>query len=232
MHRVRGRTDVPYGTCVAGMSAVRKPFRREGEDLRRRALVEATLTCIATLGMEGTTVREIAVKAGVTAGLIRHYFSSKDELVLAAYSHYVEQMAGQSRDAVNSASPDPLAQLAAFVRANLSEPVVDQTNLALWAGFIKTVRTSPAMGAIHLEGYYGYRADAEHLISAAFADVNRETTATDLRHLGIALNAIIDGLWLEGSMAPGEFADGELSKIGIASASALLGLNLEIAGLA
>lgn len=223
---------MPDRSGVAGMSAVRKPFRREGEDLRRRALVEATLACIATLGMEGTTVREIAIRAGVTAGLIRHYFASKDELVLAAYSHYVEKMARRSREAVNDGPPDPLLRLALFVRTNLSAAAVDQTNLALWAGFIKTVRTSPAMAAIHLGGYTGYRADAESLIGAAFAFIKRRTTANELRRLGIALNAIIDGLWLEGSIAPGEFADGELTTIGIASASALLGINLENAGLA
>ena len=231
MHCLRGRANLPDRSGVAGMSAARKPFRREGEDQRRRTLVEATLTCIATLGMEGTTVREIAIKAGVTPGLIRHYFLSKDDLVLAAYSHYVDQMARQSREAVGSAAPDPLSKLAAFVRANLSAPVVDQTNLALWAGFIKTVRTSPATAAIHLEGYSGYRTDAENLICAAFAHIKRETTASDLRHLAILLNAIIDGLWLEGSLAPGEFADGELATIGIAGTSALLGLNLAKAGL-
>ena len=166
------------------MSAVRKPFRREGEDLRRRALVEATLTCIATLGMEGTTVREIAIKAGVTAGLIRHYFSSKDELVLAAYSHYVDQMASQSRDAVNIARPDPLSQLAAFVRANLSEPVVDQTNLALWAGFIKTVRTNPAMGAIHLQGYNGYRGRGDgRMLIARIDQVRQQIRQLDRRNI-------------------------------------------------
>ncbi|MGB8818698.1 MAG: TetR family transcriptional regulator, partial [Rhizobiaceae bacterium] len=122
---------MPDRTCVAGMNAQRKSFRREGEDFRRRELVEATLTCIATLGMERTTVREIAIKAGVTAGLIRHYFSSKEELVLAAYSHYVGQMAAQSRQTVENASSDPLTRLAAFVRTNLSAPVVDQTNLSL-----------------------------------------------------------------------------------------------------
>jgi TetR/AcrR family transcriptional regulator, transcriptional repressor of bet genes len=209
------------------MNAQRKSFRREGEDFRRRELVEATLTCIATLGMERTTVREIAIKAGVTAGLIRHYFSTKDELVLAAYSQYVAAMAAQSREAVESASPDPLHRLAAFVRANLSAPVVDQTNLSLWAGFIETIRTNSEMATIHLEGYHGYRSDAETLIRAAYAHENRNIPPEKLRGMGIALNAIIDGLWLEGSMSPGEFAEGELAQIGLTAASALLGIDLQ-----
>ncbi len=213
------------------MSAQRKPFRREGEDTRRRELVEATLACIATLGMERTTVREIAIKAGVTAGLIRHYFVSKEELVLAAYAHYVATMAKQSRETVAGISPEPLTRLATFVKTNLSAPVVDQTNLSLWASFIETVRTNPAMAAIHLEGYRGYRTDAEMLIKAAFKTAKRISAPNELRRLGIALNAVIDGLWLEGSMSPGEFVEGELAQIGLRSASALLGLDLQKADL-
>ena len=51
---------------MAGMTA-RRSFTREGEDQRRQDLVDATLTCIATLGIERTTVREIANDRSRTA---------------------------------------------------------------------------------------------------------------------------------------------------------------------
>jgi AcrR family transcriptional regulator len=208
----------------------RKPFRREGEDVRRAELVSATLSSIASLGMEHTTVREIAIKAGVTPGLIRHYFSSKDELVLAAYEHYIEMLSDHSRHAVSSAAADPAARLAAFVTANLSAPIVDQNNLALWAGFIDGIRFSGQMAQVHQSGYMAYRRDAEQLIDEAYVAAGRTITPSELRRLGIALNAILDGLWLEGSLSPEEFGEGELSRIGMEAASALLGLNLQTYG--
>jgi TetR/AcrR family transcriptional regulator, transcriptional repressor of bet genes len=212
------------------MNAARKTFRREGEDVRRIELVKATLSCIATLGMERTTVREIAIKAGVTPGLIRHYFTCKDELVLAAYSAYVESLSVRSRHCVANAANDPVARLSAFITANLSAPIVDQTNLSLWAGFIEAARMSTAMAEVHRAGYLNYRHDAEELISNALSARARAISAQALRRLGIALNAIIDGLWLEGSMSPEEFERGELAHIGIETVSALLGINLEIDG--
>lgn len=210
------------------MTIARKTFRREGEDIRRTELVQATLACIAQLGMEGTTVREIAIKAGVTPGLIRHYFTSKDDLVLAAYVDYVNRISERSREAVAHAIDEPIVRLSTFITANLSAPIVDRANLSLWAGFIEAVRFSKAMAEVHREGYMDYRNDAETLIANALKAQGRNVTKSVLRRHGIALNAIIDGLWLEGSISPEEFEPGELAQIGIDLASAMLGINLKI----
>jgi len=212
------------------MNSVRKTFRREGEDQRRRELVEATLACIAALGLEHTTVREIAVRAGVTPGLIRHYFAGKDELVLAAYHWHVESMASASQLAIASAGDDPVAQLAAFVSGNLSPPILDPANLSLWAAFITTVRTDALMADVHGEGYGRYRIEAERLLKQAAAATGRQFSPTQIRNLGIAVNAIIDGLWLEGSMAGAEFRHGELAEIGLAAVSSLTGIALNTNG--
>ena len=50
----------------------RRTFHRAPEAERRHDLIEATLDCIAEYGLEGATVRQIAIKAGVTAGFICH----------------------------------------------------------------------------------------------------------------------------------------------------------------
>jgi TetR/AcrR family transcriptional regulator, transcriptional repressor of bet genes len=230
VYRMRRRTDLPHRPDLARMTIARKAFRREGEDIRRTELVQATLSCIAQLGMERTTVREIAIKAGVTPGLIRHYFTSKDDLVLAAYIDYVGRLSEQSREAVANAIEEPTARLSTFIAANLSVPIVDRTNLSLWAGFIEAVRFSKGMAEVHRDGYMDYRNDAETLISNALKAQRRIVTKPLLRRYGIALNAIIDGLWLEGSISPEEFQPGELAQIGIDLASALLGINLKING--
>ncbi len=47
-----------------------------------------------------------------------------------------------------------------------------------------------------------------------------------LRSQAIACNAVIDGLWLAGSMLPESFHPGELEQIGLASVGAILGLDL------
>lgn len=208
------------------MNTERKTFRREGEDQRRRELVDATLACIAELGMERATSREIAIRAGVTPGLIRHYFSGKDELVLAAYRRHIEELAAYAEKAVEEAGNDPVARLSALIVGTLTSPVVDQINLSLWAGFIEMVRTNAAMAEVHREGYQHYRRLSEALIGDALDAEKRKTSKAERERLGIMLNALIDGLWLEGSLSPGEFKDGSLAAIGLEAASAITGITL------
>ena len=66
------------------MKAARRLYRREGEESRRAALIAATQSLVAEGGPEAATVRAIAARAGVTVGLIRHYFQSKEELIRAS----------------------------------------------------------------------------------------------------------------------------------------------------
>ena len=171
-------------------------------------------------------MREIAIRAGVTPGLIRHYFSGKDELVLAAYRRHVEELAVYAEKAVEAVGNDPVARLSALIVGTLTSPVVDQTNLSLWAGFIETVRTNEAMADVHREGYQHYRKLSEALVGNALEAEGQKISKAERERLGIMLNALIDGLWLEGSLSPAEFRDGSLAAIGLEAASALIGIKL------
>lgn len=208
------------------MSEPRRKFRREGEDRRRQDLIEATLDCVSDKGIKGATLRAIALRAGVTAGLIRHYFPGKDELMQAAYRATVSLMTEQALAALADAPQDPVARLAVFVRANLAPPVVDPRVFTLWAGFIGLVHTDAAMAAVHREGYLDFRGEAEALLASAFAAHGKSLAGGELRRFAIALNAIIDGLWLEGCLAADLFASGELAETGLDAVEALTGLPL------
>ncbi|OBK04295.1 hypothetical protein A5746_13520 [Mycolicibacterium conceptionense] len=48
---------------------------------------DAALRCFATGGISGTTMRTIAEAAGVSHGLLRHHFGSKDGLIAAVDDH-------------------------------------------------------------------------------------------------------------------------------------------------
>jgi TetR/AcrR family transcriptional repressor of bet genes len=204
------------------MSADRRPYRRESEETRREALIAAALDLVAIGGPQAATVRAIADRAGVTPGLIRHYFSSKEELTRAAYRRLMERMTHDSAGTLLGAELGPKARLAAFVSASLTPPVVDPLRLGLWAGFLNTLRSDPDMRSVHEQGYRTYRDILETLIAA----LPRTVSADQCRRDAIACNAVIDGLWLEGSALPDGFAAGELESIGLAAVSAILNIDL------
>ena len=205
------------------MSTDRRPYRREPEEARREALIEAALELVALGGPQAATVRAIAARAGVTPGLIRHYFATKEELTRAAYRRFVQMLTDDSTAALRDAGPSPTARLAAFVAASLRPPVVDAHRLGLWAGFLNTLRSDPEMRQIHEQGYRAYRDILEGLIAA----LPRKASPDQCHRDAVACNAVIDGLWLEGSALPQGFASGELQAIGLAAVSAILNLNLK-----
>ncbi|MES2142870.1 MAG: TetR family transcriptional regulator C-terminal domain-containing protein [Pseudomonadota bacterium] len=200
----------------------RRTYRREPEEKRREALIAAALELVAEGGPKAATVRAIAERAGVTAGLIRHYFVSKDDLSQAAYRALMDRMTDDTGHMLDGVPPDPVMRLAVFVSATLRPPVVDGKAVGLWAGFIHQVRSDPALLAVHETSYLRFR-DA---LQALIADLPRAADAGQLRREAIACNAVIDGLWLEGSVLPDTFGPGEIERIGLISVGALLGVNL------
>ena len=208
------------------MSESAPTFRREPAEKRKEALVIATLALIAEGGVRSATVRAIAARAEVTQGLIRHYFASKEDLVMAAYEYHMSVLTNQTAASIPVETRSYRASLASFVEASLKPPVVDPGAVSLWAGFLNKVREDTRMQAIHVHTYCDFRNRLELLIADALAEAQRPTTSEELRRLAIACNALIDGLWMEGGALPGAFEPGELPQIGLRSVSAIIGLEL------
>ena len=204
------------------MQPSRRLYRRESEENRRSALIAATQELVAEGGPEAATVRAIAERAGVTPGLIRHYFQSKDELNRAAYRSLMDGMTAKGSDAIEGVGAAPEERLVAFIAASLRPPVLDAGAVVLWAGYMHKVRSDPELMAVHEAAYLAYRDTLQKLIEL----VPRETRPGQTRREAIACNALIDGLWVEGSLLSATFAPGEVISIGIQSAGAILGVDL------
>ncbi|MBB4122507.1 TetR/AcrR family transcriptional regulator [Martelella radicis] len=205
----------------------RKPFRRASDAERRADLIEAMLDCIAEGGIQNATVREVADRAGVSGGLIRHYFATKEQLLHAAYRQTMAAMTEISAEAGMADGKSARQKLAGFVAACLMPPMIDARRLSLWAAFIAMARIDPAMGAIHRESYLEYRTLIERLLAGAFHEAGRNVDDADIRRLAIEINAVLDGLWLEGSLAGDIFEDRELLKAGLHSVGSITGLRLD-----
>ena len=204
----------------------RRSFHHESVEVRRQDLIAATLDAIAESGLRGATVREIADRAGVTPGLIRHYFTSKELLFQAAYRAVMNTMFETASTAADEDASDAVNQLRTFVLANFKPPIIDPRNLSLWATFISQITVDEALAAIHREGYLAFRDRLEAYIAAALEQDGRGLAPGELRYLAIAINGLMDGLWLEGSMAADMFGEGELAHVALSSVERLLGISL------
>jgi len=203
---------------------IRRRFQRVGEETRRSDLIEATLDLIAEGGPQAATVRAIARRAGVTPGLIRHYFATKEDLVAAAHESLMTGLTEASAARLDDLPDDPLARLAGFVANAVSPPVTDPRAVALWAASMQLVPRDAAMRKVHEATYLGFRNRLQGMIGAALTAAGRGDE--DTRTLAIAGNAILDGLWIEAGALPDHFQQEELKSIAIKAFSRLLELTL------
>ncbi|MCP1470799.1 AcrR family transcriptional regulator [Sphingobium sp. OAS761] len=171
----------------------RARFVRETPDVRRQTLINATARCLAEKGAGGTSVRAICARAGVSSGLLTHYFDGVDALIAATYADVGAKVSTAISAAIDAAGNDPKARLRACLLANFRPPILDPDLLATWIAFWSLIKTDPRMAAIHTDVYGETRTQLEDLLRRAAPAM----TEAQVRVAAISLTALVDGLWLE-----------------------------------
>ncbi|MFF0269390.1 TetR/AcrR family transcriptional regulator [Kribbella sp. NPDC004536] len=86
--------------------------RRVGDLTARARIRDAALRLFGERGIEGASIRDIAAEAGVSSGLVRHHFGSKESLREACDDYARERMLEVSAELATSAGVaalDPVA---------------------------------------------------------------------------------------------------------------------------
>lgn len=201
----------------------RRAFHREPEAVRQQDLIAATLDSIAELGLAGATVREVALRAGVTPGLIRRYFDNKERLVTAAYRQFIAELIAAAEAGCGNGSA--LSRLAGLVRASVTAPIADGRTLSIWASFIGTVHSDPVMAEVHREGYQAFRDLIERLVGEAMAEQGTRLSKQQVLQKAIVINALLDGLWIEISMGGDDFSKLDVVQIALDCVATVLGID-------
>ncbi|HET8691328.1 MAG TPA: TetR family transcriptional regulator C-terminal domain-containing protein [Steroidobacteraceae bacterium] len=186
------------------MSAARQPrYERQVAADRREALVDAAIESLKRWGHEGLSVRRIAAEAGVSIGLINHYFPNKDGLVAESYRAFSRRLAKSFEAAVERAPPDPRSRLRAYFDAFFSSPNLDPQVLTAWVVYWSLVQVSPEMRAVHQEESGGYGDVLGRLLADLARERGRAPPDSDLTVTGLV--ALLDGLWLKFCLDPGSY---------------------------
>src|SRR5919112_5471124 len=70
---------------------------------RRELLADALMRLAARHGLDGVSLRHVAAEAGVSTGMVQHYFRTKDEMMTFALGMVMERI----RDRSQAAAPPP-----------------------------------------------------------------------------------------------------------------------------
>ncbi len=182
-------------STARGGASLRK-FERQAPDTRRQALMDATLRCLAERGVEKTSIRNICEEAGVSVGLVNHYYSSKDALIADVYTRLADGLLASLQAEVQNLAGRPARErLGAFFRASFSPVVLDPDLLRAWLSFWSMTHRSELVSAVHARTYGDYLDTLEGLLR----ELGDEEAISDLdpRLAAVGLSGLLDGLWVE-----------------------------------
>lgn len=161
---------------------------------RRRDLLQATATVIATEGIQAATVRRIARQAGCTTGLVTHYFPGKDELVIGA----LRQVHGAAGDRMlaHRKRATGLQALRSVLMEALPFTAQAKQEWHVWLSFWGVAWSSAPLSAEHRERYDLWRRLIGQLLGEA-ARLGETRPGLDLREATDRIVALVDGLGLQ-----------------------------------
>ena len=175
--------------------------RDEAEEARRSQLIEVTIDSLAEVGYVGTTLAQIARRAGVSPGLVAHYFGDKDGLLSAAFRALARPLAARVRARLALAHT-PRGRVQAVIDVNLAPEEFDKRTGTAWLAFWGQV--------LHVEGLKRVQtAYQRRMLSNLRSDLRSMIPGDDARSLASMIAAMIDGVWLRAALSEWQEADSE-----------------------
>jgi AcrR family transcriptional regulator len=181
---------------TVAVTTPRQP-RQDAED-RRQELLAATISCLARLGPKATSGREICRQAGVSHGLLRHYFDNPETLLLEAYQQLCDQFLERFEHEMNAPSDDPWEAMDRFFAVLFSEEWSNSDVLGAWMAFWTLVRTNEEFA----EASESFNRRLRTLLDTAFSRLPPSPGGIARGDAVAILSAVMDGLWLDFCLSP------------------------------
>jgi AcrR family transcriptional regulator len=161
----------------------------------REAIVDAAMACFARQGYAQTTIRLIAQEAGVSTGLMYHYFDGKEALLQAVFENCMALLSGVMVQAYRGSQPkDRLPALLQAMFAMLEE------DRAFWVLF-QMLRGQPAIMAIVGDALREWTRRMRELFTTELRNLGRAEPELD----ALILYSLIEGTIQQYLLDPDEY---------------------------
>ncbi|WP_313116786.1 transcriptional regulator BetI [Ectopseudomonas guguanensis] len=175
------------------------------QPIRRSQLIAATLEAVDQVGMADASIAYIARLAGVSNGIISHYFNDKNGLLEATMRHLMQALRDAVAERRQALSDDsPRAHLKAMIDGNFDDSQVSGPAMKTWLAFWASSMHQPALRRLQ-------RVNDHRLYSNLCGQFHRVLPQDQARFAARGLASLIDGLWLRGALS-GEAFDTEQAR--------------------
>ncbi|WP_037075356.1 TetR/AcrR family transcriptional regulator [Pseudonocardia spinosispora] len=94
-------------------------------------IIEASIAVMAEHGYHGTSVRDIAERAGLSPAALYHHFASKQEVLATIMERGIDTLLARTAEALRQAGESPTARLSALVEVQVLFHLEDQSGTLL-----------------------------------------------------------------------------------------------------
>lgn len=123
--------------------------KRVNQEERREYIAEAVLRLLANGGLEAVSLRDVAAEAGVSMGMVQHYFASKDRMLTFACEYLVERTRRRTEERFALAPRPPSAREMLRQVYLQMLPLDDErrAGIRVWFAFLARAVIEPEMEA-------------------------------------------------------------------------------------
>lgn len=162
---------------------------------RRRQIAYAVWGITAQRGLEAVSLREVAAEAGVSMGMVQHYFETKDRMILFACEYMVELAEQGVQELITGSSDpeDPRSVIRGVLVQTLPLEEERRVGTGVWLAFLTRAVVDPNLAAFVRQAWSG----THDLVAGQlrFAQKSGEVPAgLDPDQEAIALVSLVDGL--------------------------------------
>ncbi|MCC8378864.1 transcriptional regulator BetI [Xenorhabdus stockiae] len=169
------------------------------QSIRKQQLIDATLAVINEVGMQEASIAQIAKKAGVSNGIISHYFKDKNKLLEAAMRHLLHQLQmAVARRLRLLDNATPLHRLKAIIEGNFDTSQINSAAMKTWLAFWASSMHQPSL-------YRLQQVNERRLYSNICVEFNRALPRREAQLAAQGLAALIDGIWLRSALSSKPF---------------------------
>lgn len=165
------------------------------EQIRRKELSDAAYEAMQVWGLPGTTLVRVAAKAGVSKGIVLHYFRNKQEL----FEHAMREANAVLRDAVVARlrqARTPMERLDAVIDGNFEEHLFLPPLCHAWLSLCAEVPRDEKLARIQKVLHARMR-------SNLLSGLRGLASSGEAGDIALGVTALIDGLWLRLGLEPG-----------------------------
>ena len=176
------------------------------EPVRKKQLIEATLHSIGEHGLQGTTINTISRSAGMSSGIISHYFGGKQGLIEATVRYLLEQLKVTLLSHVRQVEASPRQRLMMIVEANFTSIQQSDAATRTWLSFWAQAMHDPELAKLQ-------KINSQRLLSNLRYSYKQMMPLKNAIRASKMTAAMIDGFWLRSALsdnATTDFKEAEL----------------------